>query len=1335
LAGSTNMTPMMKTMWLGMDVDASNSVGTGAVRGSGGQSQGQALDPLLFINTHPGSGSSTSTGGLGDHSQRQLINAPASLDAFQVAGGAHQLLHNQLLHNQHQMHSNQRMNSPFSPDGSLVSHQHQHQQQQLQLQHQQQQQQQQQHQQHQQQQQQQQQQPQNNAIPKFQSSLSAQLRGMPANLTQQQSPSQTFLKNPNSQKLMLNEAGNHGFSTTGGASAQFSDDMQGIGFDSMGKFEPADGGMKASIARKPKETVDRTKSSANTSNTKNLSSAPSSWLDNAQTLSSNDRNGLEKSLPSFVGGAFNHSSIGDLGTRDSMKADSLFGGSDVLSPSGGDGEEDLLSYTERDRLSEAMKARSLLGSSTPQANGFSRSNMSTVRENEPEFSLDFDPSTNSGDGQLLDFLNAPLQSNIKGLASSVGARLQHTPRHNSDGPSNAQFGLSLPRHMHHSNSIQFSNSFHDFGFYQQQPPSGRSDGANFSQQNNSAPLSAGSIDTNNMDTAFQDMMVSSSTFSDQSPNPAYYSSSVPNNVLFGAIQANGNNAGRIMGSSGLSKQFLPGSYGSEDGYNMMRQQQMQPQLSVSLGGLPPHMIFTKQGVPNRRAGDEGNRFLNRSAGGHEDGNHNDPEDFMSAVNSAGAPYQTQNGKNAYGQSSSMSIPMAHQQQQQQQPFQRNSYSAESRFLHQPKSTVGSVGSASTSLMDRRLGHLSWSPHPRRRRSSVGSNFDETNSAGGEVHGDGQPASLKMSSPLQIHVEGLSNGAHMTDGSNASRENSVGSPVSGGVGVPEYSSSLNSNHAPQRSLLSVMNSANSSALSSPALGTSPIPSASAAASAAAASSAGAAGRNFVCTVCSKPFMRRQDLRRHEQTHLGVKAFSCPLGCGTNFSRSDALQRHLKARRFGMIYVSLDGSAFAGSIPRLTRCPRLLLKIGQSGEALFMRAPIPTLLLGVTQRVLFMARDQQQRTAIQLSSWQRGQCSQRRRQPLLEHTPMLWGVPLKHLSLLTLVVQNSMLVIVMKYSRKAKSNGPYLASTAVLLSELTKFIICFVLHLRDRTSPISRNQLYADLLGPESEAWKMMVPAALYVIQNNLQYLAVTNLDPATFQVSYQMKILTTAVFSVLMLKKTLTRLKWLSLVLLTFGIALVQIPSDAGKEDSEITGLQSIIGLTAVAIACVLSGLAGVWFEKVLKGSKASLWVRNTQLSFFSLIPAFLGVYFMDGAAIAENGFFQGYTAWTFGAISCQAIGGLIVALVVKYADNILKGFATSISIILSAIASVFLFDFHISAIFCVGSTIVLYGASIANIFTFSHQLYIGLYLTATHLYGLPDPIPIEYTKVKNTQDP
>ncbi|KAJ1743739.1 UDP-galactose transporter Gms1 [Coemansia sp. RSA 1821] len=334
------------------------------------------------------------------------------------------------------------------------------------------------------------------------------------------------------------------------------------------------------------------------------------------------------------------------------------------------------------------------------------------------------------------------------------------------------------------------------------------------------------------------------------------------------------------------------------------------------------------------------------------------------------------------------------------------------------------------------------------------------------------------------------------------------------------------------------------------------------------------------------------------------------------------------------------------------------------------------------------------------------------------PMLYGIPVKYLSLAVLTIQNSLLVLIMRYSRVVSSLQFY-ASTAVLMSELIKLTVCFVLSAKlsiAEHNKLSIRLVLNDILGGDS--WKLLIPAGLYTIQNNLQYTAVTLLDAATFQVTYQLKILTTALCAVAILNTRLSRTRWLALLALTVGVILVQLPSsNAPTSGGQASGASlQFLGLLAVLIACILSGLAGVYFEKVLKGSRKSVWTRNAQLSLFSIAPALFGVFIVDGQEIGANGFFYGYTGWTYGAIACQAVGGLIVAVVVKYADNILKGFATSISIIISCLASVWIFGFQITPLFIVGTALVIY---------------------ATYMYGRPEstqPAVLPVSSNENNKD-
>nr|XP_027205276.1 UDP-N-acetylglucosamine transporter-like [Dermatophagoides pteronyssinus] len=308
-------------------------------------------------------------------------------------------------------------------------------------------------------------------------------------------------------------------------------------------------------------------------------------------------------------------------------------------------------------------------------------------------------------------------------------------------------------------------------------------------------------------------------------------------------------------------------------------------------------------------------------------------------------------------------------------------------------------------------------------------------------------------------------------------------------------------------------------------------------------------------------------------------------------------------------------------------------------------------------------------------------------------------LKYVSLVTLTIQNASSTLFMRAAKTQKI--PFISSTAVIMTELVKLITCIFMVYRDEGMSVRKSLLVIKkiVINQPMDTLKVAVPAIIYYVQNNLIYVAAANLDPATSQVTYQLKILTTALFSVLILKRSLVIFQWFSLILLFIGVACVQLSQTKSttKQSQSPHEQSTLIGFLAVLSACVLSGFAGVYFEKILKNtSHISLWIRNIQLSAIAIPIGLIQVCITDLNEIQKNGFFHGYTILTLTVIFLNAQGGLLVAVVVKYADNILKGFATSISIIISCVASIYLFNFVLTLQFFIGASLVISSVFLYN---------------------------------------
>jgi len=286
------------------------------------------------------------------------------------------------------------------------------------------------------------------------------------------------------------------------------------------------------------------------------------------------------------------------------------------------------------------------------------------------------------------------------------------------------------------------------------------------------------------------------------------------------------------------------------------------------------------------------------------------------------------------------------------------------------------------------------------------------------------------------------------------------------------------------------------------------------------------------------------------------------------------------------------------------------------------------------------------------------------------------------LVLLAVQNSSKNLLMRYVMKEKPK--FLTSAAVIGSECTKLTLSllYILFI-ERQSVASIIKYFKD---DRKNTLLVLVPASAYNLQMTLEYIALANLDAAMFSVLVQTKLVFTAVFSAFVIGKKLKYIQVISLTLLTVGVMLCNMKFG---DDQGVSSSKGIIATLGIAVS---SGFASVYTEKVIKSQRLSSPVTGqyslayTQVQLASMSLLSIGIYacISDFKQIVEYGLFHNFNGGAILTIFNSALGGLIVAGVLKYADSVLKGYATAISVIGTGLMSMILFGTQLHVVYFMG---------------------------------------------------
>lgn len=308
-----------------------------------------------------------------------------------------------------------------------------------------------------------------------------------------------------------------------------------------------------------------------------------------------------------------------------------------------------------------------------------------------------------------------------------------------------------------------------------------------------------------------------------------------------------------------------------------------------------------------------------------------------------------------------------------------------------------------------------------------------------------------------------------------------------------------------------------------------------------------------------------------------------------------------------------------------------------------------------------------------------------------TPYQIGIWLSTALISTYCLTSVLLYVLIRYTKVDSTKRDYKDSVVVLTNELVKLLACSTIYGVYHRRFILTQVMQRSVL--RKGVW-YAVPAFVYAVYNRLTFMNLSAVDPPTYQVFMQTRILFTGIAYQVFLNRNLSILQWIALLLLTLGVAWRHLFS---MEQCTISAVLGII------FQASLSSFAGAFNERLLKDDDGpTVFEQNFFMYLFGSIFSIIAVYI-------EN---PNPNTWVVGTASpyfwlivgISAVLGIVASLIIKYINVIAKTFATASEVMLNGMVAYLLLGCSLTGIDISSYAIIMFSICLYN---FRHICYVS----------------------------